>query len=169
MFITMPEPRPIKWLAFVLNTISGCILVLMTAVTCVDIIGRYVFNNPLTGSNELIELGLSILVFAVLPVISWRHENIVVDIFDKYFSSHIHIIKNIIIDLISVVALYYIGERLFALGFRSLSYGEFSDFLKIPTGWGINFMAIMCWFTAIVVFTLSLFHIYAACRQRLQE
>lgn len=163
------DSRPATWLAFLLNIVAGTTLMGLMIITCIDVVGRYILNKPLTGSTELIELGLSIVVFAALPVISWRSENIVVDILDKYFSAWAHMVKNTVINLVSAGALYFIGERLLVLGARSLEYEEVSEFWHIPTGWGINFMGIMCWFTAVAMVTLGILHIRATYRRTQQS
>lgn len=167
--VAVGESGPARWLAFVLNLVAGITLMALMIITCIDVFGRYVLNKPLTGSTELIELGLGVVVFVALPVISWRNENIVVDILDNHFSPWAHMFKNTVINLVSAGALYFLGERLMVLGARSLEYEEVSEFLHIPTGWSISFMGVMCWFTAAALLTLGIMHIRATYRSTLSS
>jgi len=152
--------KPTKWLAFLFNGLAGIALIALMLITCIDVFGRYLLNQPLTGSTELIEIGLGIVIFAAFPAITWRSENIVVDILDKYFSAKTHMIRNHIINIIYAISLYFIGDRLLILGNRSIEYGEETEFLHIPLGWSINFMGAVCWFTAVALLTFGVMHIH---------
>ncbi|MEE9332389.1 MAG: TRAP transporter small permease [Methylophilaceae bacterium] len=153
----LSEKGPIKWLALFLNGLAAITLFALMLITCVDVIGRYVFNSPLVGSTELTEMAVGIVVFSTFPIISWRRENIVVDILDNYVSPKLDFIRTIIINCVSTIALYFIGQRIILLGKRSLGYGEVSEYLAIPTGWMINFIGIMCWVTAFLLVTVGIY------------
>ena len=130
-------------------------------VTCVDVFGRYLFNNPLTGSTEMTEIAVGIVIFSVLPIISWRNDHVVVDILDHFFSRRVHMIRTIVVNLLISVAMAFLGQRIYVLGQRSLSYGEVTEYLAIPLGWMMFFIAVMCWVTAAAVVTLGIVHAIA--------
>ncbi len=129
-------------------------------ITCIDVVGRYIFNNPLTGSTELTEIAVGIVVFSVLPIISWRNEHVVVDLLDHFVSPRIHMIRSFILNIIVTIALSVLGYRIYILGTRSLSYEEVTEYLEIPIGWMICFMAIMCWISALLVVTVGNYRAY---------
>lgn len=145
------EWGPAAGLARLLNGISAVMLFILMCLTCVDVFGRYLFNSPLTGSTELTEIALAIIVFACMPVITWRDEHIVVDMLDGLFSPVARRIRSVFIHLLSAACLAFLGQRIWVLGDRSLGYGEVSEYLEIPTGYITLFIAIMCWFTAATV------------------
>jgi len=135
--------------------VGAVTLLALMLITCVDVFGRYLFNNPLTGSTELTEIAVGIVIFSVLPVVSWRNDHVVVDILDHFFSRRIHMIRTIVINLLISVALVFLGQRIYVLGQRSLSYGEVTEYLEIPLGWMMIYIAVMCWITALAVVTLG--------------
>ncbi len=137
-------------------------------VTCIDVFGRYLFNNPLTGSTEMTEIAVGIVIFSVLPIISWRNDHVVVDILDHFFSRRVHMIRTIVINLSISVALAFLGQRIYVLGQRSLSYGEVTEYLAIPLGWMMFFIAVMCWVTAAAVVTLGIVRAIAEYREPAQ-
>ncbi|MBP0050213.1 TRAP transporter small permease, partial [Marinobacterium sp. AK62] len=47
------EKGPAIWLAFFLEAVSALVLFGLMALTCVDVVGRYLFNSPLHGGTEL--------------------------------------------------------------------------------------------------------------------
>jgi len=144
-------------LALFLNVVSASVLFILMLLTCVDVIGRYVFNSPLTGSIELTEMAVAAIVFTVFPIISWRGENVVVDLMDRFVSHRIAFIRTIVINLCTSAALLFVGQRIILLGNRSLSYGERSEYLSIPSGWMINFIGLMCWICALLVITVGIY------------
>ena len=151
------EKGPASWLAFFLNLLAALSLLGLMIITCIDVIGRYLLNSPLTGSTELIEMGLGIVIFAAFPVISWRNEQIVVDMLSKFTPLIINLIRTLLLNLVSAIAFYFLGDRIITLGQRSLSYGEESEFLAIPLGWTINFIGVMCWFAALALLTFGIY------------
>ncbi len=156
----LPETGPAQWLAFFLNLIASVTLFSLMVITCVDVIGRYVFNAPLSGSIELTEMALGILVFAVFPVNAWRNEHIVVDMLDRFTPPIVHLLRTFVLNVIAAIALYFVGQRIITLANRSLSYGEESEYLAIPLGWTMNFIGAMCWLSAIVLLTLGILRAY---------
>ena len=152
--VTLTEKKPVQGLASVLNGLAAVTLMALMIITCIDVFGRYLFNSPLTGSTELTEMSLAILVFAGFPVISWRNDHVVVDIMDKFVPPTADFVRAIIINLICAGALVYIGQNVYKLGVRSMSYGEVSEYLAIPTGWVIVVIAVMCWFSSAMVLTM---------------
>ena len=56
------------------GAVAALALVGMVLLTCVDVIGRYVLNRPLTGAFELSEMTMGALVFASLPLVTLRRQ-----------------------------------------------------------------------------------------------
>ncbi|MCP4768759.1 MAG: TRAP transporter small permease [Gammaproteobacteria bacterium] len=151
-----------------LNGMAAATLLALMLITCVDVFGRYLFNNPLTGSTEMTEIAVGIVIFSVLPIISWRNDHVVVDILDHFFSRRVHLIRTIVINLSISVALAFLGQRIYVLGQRSLSYGEVTEYLAIPLGWMMIFIAVMCWVTTVAVVTLGIIRAIAEYREPAQ-
>lgn len=154
------EKGPIRLLVLFLQAVSAVTLFILMMITCVDVVGRYVFNNPLTGSTELTEMAVGIVIFAAFPIISWRNNHIVVDMLDRFFSARLHMIRTIIINILISIALVFLGYRINFLGTRSLSYGEVSEYLEIPMGWMMYFIGYACWVSAFMVITLGIYRAY---------
>ncbi len=56
------------WTEWVLGMVISLALITMTAVTVIDVAGRYLFDMPLQGGFELSELLMGLTVFAALPL-----------------------------------------------------------------------------------------------------
>lgn len=142
------EKGPLKWVAFLLELAAAVLLFLLMLLTCVDVVGRYFFNNPLVGATELTEIALSLIIFAAIPVITWRHGHIVVDILDRFLSPTTHRILAWFSTALIAISLYFVGVRVFELGARDLRRGIKTDFLHLPTGWFIEAIAVLSWLAA---------------------
>ena len=140
-----------------LHGVAAFTLLALMLITCIDVFGRYLFNNPLTGSTELTEIAVGIVIFSVFPIVSWRNDHVVVDILDGFFSPKIHMIRTIVINLLVSVALVYLAQRIWVLGQRSIGYEEVTEYLAIPLGWMMLFIAVMCWLSAAAVITLGIY------------
>src|SRR5258707_10984481 len=86
-----PRPRvksrqPLDWfdraLVPLLGYAAAAVMLFLMLLTCVDVVGRYFLNKPLTGGFELTEVLLASLIFAGLPLVTLRGDHITVDLFD---------------------------------------------------------------------------------------
>ncbi len=153
------EKGPVRWLAFFLEVVSASVLFFLMALTCVDVVGRYLFNSPLHGGTEMTEIGLAVMVFAAMPVITWRGGHIVVDLLDRFLGSKIVKVLSLFAALVMSSSLYFLALRIFEQGERSIRRGVVTEFLAMPTGYIVQYIAIMSWATALGMITYGVYRI----------
>ncbi len=153
------EKGPVRWLAFFLEVVSASVLFFLMALTCVDVVGRYLFNSPLHGGTEMTEIGLAVMVFAAMPVITWRGGHIVVDLLDRFLGSKIVKVLSLFAALVMSSSLYFLALRIFELGERSIRRGVVTEFLAMPSGYIVQYIAIMSWATAFGMITYGVYRI----------
>lgn len=153
------EKGPVRWLAFFLEMVSSAVLFILMALTCVDVIGRYLFNSPLHGGTELTEIGLAVMVFAAMPVITWRGGHIVVDLLDRFLGSVLVKVLSLFAALVISTSMYFLAWRIFELGERSIRRGVVTEFLGMPSGYVVQYIAIMSWATALGMITYGVYRI----------
>ncbi|MFV0574097.1 MAG: TRAP transporter small permease [Vibrio sp.] len=144
----------------VLKLCACLLLMAMMLLTCIDVIGRYIFERPVTGSVELTELFLGGLIFTTMPLITWRKEHICVDLADSMLPAYVKRIRNIGFDIVVALSLFVIGQKVWELSDRALRYGEVTEYLEIPTHYFVYFLAISCWLTATTSVVLVTTRIY---------
>jgi TRAP-type C4-dicarboxylate transport system permease small subunit len=66
----------------VFGYLAAVFLAAMMLLTVGDVVLRSVFNYPIHGTFELIELGLACAVFLAMPAVFLRDENLIVDAID---------------------------------------------------------------------------------------
>lgn len=68
----------------ILALASGLILIFVMVYTVADVVMRYVFNRPFSGSVEVTEFAMALIVFLALPYTGWAGAHISVDLFEKF-------------------------------------------------------------------------------------
>jgi TRAP-type C4-dicarboxylate transport system permease small subunit len=160
------EKGPIRGLVLFLQGLSAFTLLSLMMITVIDVVGRYVFNRPLTGSTELTEIAVGLVVFSVFPIITWRNEQVVVDILDGFVPPRLDFMRNLLFNLIVSGSLLFLGQRIWVLGQRSLSYEEMTEYLGIPSGWMMLFIAVSCWLAAAMTISLGNYRAWRAWRRQ---
>ena len=153
------EIGPVKWLAFTLELVAAVVLFSLMAIICVDVAGRYLFANSLDGATELTEVGLAIMLFAEMPVVTWRGGHVVVDIMDRVLGGTIVKVLGLLAALVISTSMYFLGMRIFELAERSLRRGVVTEYLEMPAGYIVQYIAVMSWFTALGMITYGIYRI----------
>jgi TRAP-type C4-dicarboxylate transport system permease small subunit len=115
-----------------LGYFAAAVLFLMMTITAVDVVGRYFFNKPLAGGFEITEIGLALLIYCALPLVSVRREHIVIDTFDVFMSQWVKTFLNRLADVVCFIALSGVGYILFKRAVRVAEYGDTTNVLQIP-------------------------------------
>jgi TRAP-type C4-dicarboxylate transport system permease small subunit len=66
-----------------LALMSGGVLLLLMSYTVIDVVLRYVFNRPFSGSLEFTEFMMVLIVFLAIAFTGWTGGHIAVDLFEK--------------------------------------------------------------------------------------
>jgi TRAP-type transport system small permease protein len=145
------ETTATDWLRQLTDGASSLVLFLLMAMTCVDVIGRYFFNAPLDGATELTQLMMGVIVFAVLPTVSFREDHVSVDLMDIWFPDRLINSRQLVINAIAAFAMGVVAWRVWFVAERTVEYGDATEFLGIPYAPIYFFIAVMCGFTAIAI------------------
>lgn len=130
---------------------SSLFLFAMMVMTCIDVIGRYVFNSPLNGATELTEFFMGILIFAVLPTVSFREEHVAVDLMDLWFPKKLINGRQLIINFVVMIMMATVSYRMFGFALKATDYGDSSEYLEIPYAPIYFFISATCGATAVAV------------------
>ena len=127
----------------VLGVAASAILMGMMLLTFVDVVGRYVFNRPVRGGFEVTELGLLVLIFAGLPLVSHADEHVTMDFIDRMLGERWRAILERAVHVVCA-AIFGLGAWLVWLkADRIWEYRDATDVLRIVYGPFVYFMAVM--------------------------
>ena len=142
----------------ILETVSGLLagiaLFAIMVLTFLDVGGRKLLDNSITGSLELTELLMVVVIFGALPLVSERGEHVVFDSLDPYLPGFIKKIQRALVHLLCATALLALGWLMWKTGREFMQTGETTAQLKILKAPFIYGMGLLCAFTGIIHLSL---------------
>lgn len=115
--------------------ISGLTLVLMALMSLRSILGRSLFNSPLLGDYELVQMLSAVAVSLSLPYTNWVKGHVIVDFFTTNAPAKVNrwldAVAQAFIAFFSAILCWNTLRGLFDLK----STGDASMLLEIPTWW----------------------------------
>lgn len=115
-----------------LLTVAQIILFVMVFLVTADVVGRWLFSQPITGAVELTELGLSMVIFLSIGYTHLKEEHITIDFLVDRLSERAQNIVNGVINIIIMILLIVMGLSLFWYGERLLTSGTVTGDLSLP-------------------------------------
>jgi TRAP-type C4-dicarboxylate transport system permease small subunit len=126
---------------------AACVAAMML-LTVADVLLRGVFNRPLHGTFELVELLLAGAFFLALPASFLRDEHILVDVIDGYAPRLVPLLKRIAgaIAIATLAVMTWQGAR---AAYDIWSFGDVTMDLSLPRIW--YWIPVLCGFACATV------------------
>ena len=131
-----------------LGLVSAVLMFCLMLLTCVDVVGRYFFNKPVTGGFEMTEMLLASLIFAGLPLVTLRSEHVMVDLLDPVTPDWLFRIQHLVATAIGVACTSYLAWRLGLRAEELASRGEITSQLGFRIAWLAWAMSVFMGLTA---------------------
>ncbi len=119
-------------------------------LTLADVSGRKLASTSVTGSLELTELLLVVVIFAGMPLVSLRGEHVVFDSLDALMPRWLLRVQEMIVDALCAAALLGVAWLMWTKGSQMVEYGDLTPQLKLPLGPFVYLMSVLCGLTACV-------------------
>ena len=139
-----------KILEIFCGTLSGLALFAIMVLTFLDVSGRKMLSNSITGSLELTELLMVVVIFGALPLVSLKNEHVVFDSLDVVLPQIVKKIQQTLIHLICAALLFGLAYLMWQTGGEFAVTGETTAQLKIPKSPFIQGMGVLCAITGLV-------------------
>lgn len=117
-----------NWMGY----ISQGILLIMVFLTTFDVFGRFFFNKPITGTFELTELGLALMIFLGLGLTHLQDEHIAIDFLTTKMSKRNQAILDIVIDLLITAFMVLVAYNLWENSKRIANSNTVTGDLSLP-------------------------------------
>jgi TRAP-type C4-dicarboxylate transport system permease small subunit len=134
-----------------LGGVSALALLLLLILTCVDVVGRYVFNTPVLGAMEIEDAMMGVMIFGALPMASWNQAHITIDILDKITPANWLRLQIRVMQLVTAVFMGFLGVRMWIHASKLAEYGDRTMMLKIPLAPVNYFISVMLCFAAALL------------------
>lgn len=140
----------IRRIGRLLCVIAAIMLLTLMALTCIDVLGRYLFNRPLPGGFELTELGMGALIFTSLPLVTLRRQHVQIDLLD-ILPARWHDVQHAVLGMLTAACMAVIGWRLWIKAGEMAHAGETTATLQISVYPLIYYMALMAFATTALM------------------
>ena len=131
--------------------IAGGLLMLAVAMlVTASVLLRWLAGQAIPGDFELVQMGLSVAVFAFLPLCQWRGGNIFVDTFTARAPARFQAALDGLWALVYAALAALIAWQL-GLGAKdAFASGTNTMVLGLPTGWAITLASVLTAWLALV-------------------
>jgi TRAP-type C4-dicarboxylate transport system permease small subunit len=130
--------------------LAAVALFAIMALTLVDVLGRKLFSHSITGSLELTEILMVVVIFAALPMVSLHGEHVVFDSLDHLMPPWLRRVQQGVVDLGCAAALGALAWLMWDKATQMAGYGDTTAQLQLPLGPFVHLMAVLCGVTALV-------------------
>jgi len=133
-----------------LGIAASALLFGMMVLTFFDVVARYLLNRPIRGAFEITELGLLVLIFAGLPLVSHADEHVTMDFIDRMLPNRLARAWVRVMHAICAAIMFFLAWQVWIKANRIASYADTTDVLRISIGPFVYFMSLMIGLTGIV-------------------
>jgi len=141
----------VKHISKAINSAGGFVLLLMMFLTAMDVLLRYIFNRPISGSYEITEYMMAIVVSSGLAYCAVVKGHVVVDLIISRFPSRVQAILNSVHLLVSFALFVVITRQSYLYILTMADSNRTSAVLLIPV---FPFIAILT--IGLGIYTLQL-------------
>lgn len=138
---------PAPWLRW-LERLAGTALFAMLALTTADVVGRYLFRRPLPGVIELVQYAMVLVVFAALPMVTFRGQHISVGLLDGKLHGRVRRLQQVLVGATCAVVLAALAWTLYDVAGSMREQGDVIGYLRLPTFLAAYLMSAMSLLTA---------------------
>lgn len=115
-----------------LNIIAGLMLLGMMFLGACDVIGRYLFNSPITGALEISTILMGGMVFLAWSYTQANRAHVTVDIFFVLYPPRVRAILNFVMMFLSLILFTFIVWQSTAIALSDWQGGKLVRLILIP-------------------------------------
>ena len=151
--------KKMAWLSSKLSYLGAFALFTMMCLTTVDVVGRYLFNRPITGVFELTEYLVLILIFSFIGYTQSQKGHVAVDILLPLLPQKLKKLTDVGNHLVCLVLMGLITWMGVVKALELRAVGEASPNLQIPAYPFASYLVLGC-FAMCVELLRSVVHLF---------
>jgi len=129
------RPPALAWTERVLKgaaLLGGAALFGIMLLVSYSVFCRYVLNQPILGDQELVEIGMSLVVMLAMPFASWQGAHIRVDILDGPLGAMGRFVGDLFARGVSIFVLYLLVRKALDKALDAYEYEDVTNMIEIP-------------------------------------
>lgn len=127
-------------------------------LTVVDVVGRKFFDHSVPGGLELTEILMVVVIFAALPLVSWRSEHVVFDTLDAFIPDWLRGLQARLIHLVCAGVFAFLGRLMVMRAERFAEYGDTTVHLALsiaPVAWLMAVLLVLTGIAHLMLFFIG--------------
>lgn len=141
------------------NMVASAALVGMMLLTCTDVFMRYLFNNPITGTYDLVSLMGAVLVSFAMPYTMLKKGHVAVEILIQSLSRGKQLVIETLTHLLGISLFLVLVWRAILLSWDMKAAGEVTPTLLLPF-YPILYCMSVCFLCLCLAILVNLIHVW---------
>ena len=112
--------------------LGGLVLFLIMLLVTISVIFRYVLNQPILGDQELVEIGMSLVVMMAMPFAALKGAHIRVDVLDNMLGIKGRYWCDVFARSVSCFVLFLLARKTWEKTWDAHRYGDVTNMIEIP-------------------------------------
>lgn len=138
-----------EWVAERFSNLASLVLLWLVGLTVVDVVGRYFFNNPVTGAVELVQISMAGIIFFSMPMMFLKDDQVVVDLFQFVRRGWLGWVLSLGITIVIIAASWIVADRVWDYAVRAFEDQDATIYLDIPRYLTVSFITFAIYISAI--------------------
>ena len=113
-------------------TLSGLALFGVMLIVTVSVIFRYVLNAPILGSQELIQIGMGVVVMLAMPYAALTGKHIQVDILDSRLGRNGRFAADLFARAVGIYVLWLLIGKAWDKMWDAIEFGDVTNMIEVP-------------------------------------
>jgi len=111
---------------------GGLVLIAIMLLISAAVFARYVVNQPILGDQELVEIGMSLVVMMAMPFAALKGAHIRVDILDGAIGRRGRFWGDVFARVVSCFVLFLLIRKTWEKAWDAREYGDVTNMIEIP-------------------------------------
>jgi TRAP-type C4-dicarboxylate transport system permease small subunit len=150
------------WFETAIEHVLAIVVFVLMLVTVVDVGGRYFFSAPIKASFEMGQIGMALIIYLALPIVSARNEHIVAGVLHELLPRRLERVRGVMVEIFCVAVAALLAWRLFVLGGDLTVRGGVTWFLRIPHAPLAYLASSLCALSAVIFGVRALYQAIGA-------
>ncbi len=112
--------------------IGGGFLFMIMLLVSYAVYCRYILNEPILGDQELVEIGMSVVVMLAMPFATHSGAHIRVDILDEWIGNWGRYIGDLLARGLGCYVLFLLVQKTWDKALDAVEYGDVTNMIEIP-------------------------------------
>ena len=131
---------------------GGLVLFVIMCLVTYSVFRRYVLNNPILGDQELVEIGMSLVVMMAIPFATLSGAHIRVDILDSRIGAWGRFLGDLLARGIGTCVLILLIRKTWDKALDAYVYEDVTNMIEIPVWIAYGAITLGMGFYALVLF-----------------